>query len=906
MPTFHQLRTYFFESTPASGFMDIADVNGDHLPDIMTGESVSGGGTTMTVMLGTGATGGFQQETNVSVGGSPRAITTGDVNNDGFVDILNTQFGGIEMYLGNGTGTSWTMQYYVPATGIGFLFKTIAKDLNNDGKLDLIISDNRNHSIYIRFGNGDGTFSETQNLTNTGEWIYADDINNDGYTDLVASGDLDHFTYTYFGRPDGTFGPGISYRNVPGWDLQLIDLDHDGYKDLFSASYHVFIHFNDGAGGFGPLIETPLEIPAGTNVASGQGADFDGDGILDVAVLTGSGELHVFKGLSLYSFQDTSPIRMTYSVYSLHVDDLNNDGMPDISFVGYDIRSAYTVINKCGDNRPVAAIAGSFSSFKGYDVSGARINLESVESGVLGASGGTGRNFLFTDLPVNGNYKLTPTHPLFTFEPASVQVNNLTAFTTVEFIAHVKYFKVYGDVIEYVSPYQTPAENVLVRLVGPFSIFAPYTDLRSPQIDETVRTNAQGKYVFKELLPTAANQIYQIQFPADTFWHGITPVKAFSVGASDVYQGFYAGRNQYSVGVHLTMPNGRPRAGATFFLNQIQWFQDRQFTTNADGRGAIDNLPAGRSHSVYNSIPSLRFTPDPATASYLTSNTEIETLVTQKNAGDFDNDAKTDVAVWRPDSGNWFTQRSSDGGLTAAAWGLPGDIPVPADYDGDKKTDIAIFRPSNGTWYLILSTVGGVPSVQFGNPGDIPVPADLDRDGKADYVVFRPSNGTWYSILSSGQQSSPIPWGANGDRPIVGDFDGDTYADLAFFRPSDGTWHIRLYAGGERTVQLGSATDKILTGDFDGDTISDICVWRPETGVWSIIKSSNSELKTVQFGIPGDRPLAGDFDGDGIADLAVYRPSTGTWTGINSSNSSVWSTSFGLADDIPLSSISVR
>ncbi|CAN5267732.1 hypothetical protein BH10ACI1_BH10ACI1_00840 [soil metagenome] len=82
-------------------------------------------------------------------------------------------------------------------------------------------------------------------------------------------------------------------------------------------------------------------------------------------------------------------------------------------------------------------------------------------------------------------------------------------------------------------------------------------------------------------------------------------------------------------------------------------------------------------------------------------------------SGDFDGDARTDLAIFRPSDGNWYFRRSStvtaSGGLGTLGvfqWGLNGDIPQPADYDGDKLTDFAVFRPSNGTWYISNSNNG--------------------------------------------------------------------------------------------------------------------------------------------------------------------------------------------------------
>jgi hypothetical protein len=65
---------------------------------------------------------------------------------------------------------------------------------------------------------------------------------------------------------------------------------------------------------------------------------------------------------------------------------------------------------------------------------------------------------------------------------------------------------------------------------------------------------------------------------------------------------------------------------------------------------------------------------------------------------DYDGDGKADIAVYRRSTGEWFIQRSSDGGLSLVSWGWPGggDIAVPTDYDGDGKADIAVYRGSTG------------------------------------------------------------------------------------------------------------------------------------------------------------------------------------------------------------------
>ncbi len=87
----------------------------------------------------------------------------------------------------------------------------------------------------------------------------------------------------------------------------------------------------------------------------------------------------------------------------------------------------------------------------------------------------------------------------------------------------------------------------------------------------------------------------------------------------------------------------------------------------------------------------------------------------------FDGDGKTDIVVWRPSTGTWYINRSSDGvGYSILTYGTVGDVPLPYDFDGDGKADIAIWRPSTGTWYINRSSDGvGYSIPTYGIPGDV-------------------------------------------------------------------------------------------------------------------------------------------------------------------------------------------
>ncbi|HYY42218.1 MAG TPA: VCBS repeat-containing protein, partial [Pyrinomonadaceae bacterium] len=251
----------------------------------------------------------------------------GDYDNDGFVDLYVTAYGGNTLYRNKGDGTfaDVTKQLGVGASG----WSTSAGwfDYDRDGRLDLFV---------LRYMDWDFERGALYCGTPTVRAYCHPD------TFKPATNILFHQ------KPDGTFADvsaPTKIADVPGKGLGVVfaDFDNDGYTDIFVAndSIRQTLFRNNGDGTFADVaLLSGAGYDENGKTFAGMGvdaADYDNDGQIDLFITTLSNETYpLYRNNGDLTFTYTTQttgvgqITLTYSGWGTHFLDADNDGWRDI------------------------------------------------------------------------------------------------------------------------------------------------------------------------------------------------------------------------------------------------------------------------------------------------------------------------------------------------------------------------------------------------------------------------------------------------------------------------------------------------------------------------------------------------------------------------------------------------
>jgi hypothetical protein len=150
--------------------------------------------------------------------------------------------------------------------------------------------------VSVLLGNGDGTFAPYVSYTATGaDHLTVADIDGDGTVDLVTAGAV------LIGKGDGTFGAADEFPGTGA--IAVADLNGDGHADIVTsaaspstgadthAAVDIFLRQGDGT-----VLRHPGEVVdevgaggIGQSICDMAAADFNGDGVADLATVDDSG-----------------------------------------------------------------------------------------------------------------------------------------------------------------------------------------------------------------------------------------------------------------------------------------------------------------------------------------------------------------------------------------------------------------------------------------------------------------------------------------------------------------------------------------------------------------------------------------------------------------------------------------
>ncbi len=346
------------------------DMNGDYLDDV--------------VRIGSGAVfidyqqadGTFTQGIfDINLQNSPSwSIAAGDIDGNGFNDLLLGDGDAVSFVYANDTGTMYTedaKSEYI------FSQRSTFADIDNDGHLDAFVCHDVDQSHPYR-NDGSGNLVLDQTLIETIDqpgnyaaiWV---DYDNDWDSDLyitkcrggASPGDPTRTNRMYRNNGDGTFsevGEEIGLAdNAQSWATVFEDFDNDGDFDAFTVNHDFQNRFyiNNGDGTFTDIIQSTGINPNSLGAWENTAADFNNDGYIDILAQLND-ELYLNNG-------DLTFTAVQLPLSSGGLGDFNGDGFVDVT------SGSSLWINDGNDNNYIKInTQGIFSNQNGI---GARVEI---------------------------------------------------------------------------------------------------------------------------------------------------------------------------------------------------------------------------------------------------------------------------------------------------------------------------------------------------------------------------------------------------------------------------------------------------------------------------------------------------------------------------------------------------
>jgi 6-phosphogluconolactonase (cycloisomerase 2 family) len=866
-------------TTPYS--VAIGDLDGDGKPDMAVANYSSG---TVSVFRNTSTSGSisFAARVDFATGSYPYSIAIGDLDGDGKPDLAIANYGSSTVSVLRNTSANGTITASSFATKVDFTTGSSPRsvaigDLDGDGKADLVLANLGSYTVSVlRNTSVSGTIA-TSSFANkvdfaTGSgpsFVAIGDLDGDGKSDLAVanvSGNTISVLRNTSTSGSSSFAPKVDFSvgSYPYY-LAIGDLDGDGKPDLVASnnsSSSLSILRNTSVSGSITTSSFAAKADAGTGSGSNAVAigDLDGDGMPDLAVVSGSNLVSVHRnGVPvLPTITGISPTSVCGASATITISGTNLNGVTAVRVGGTAVAS-FTINS---DNQITAVVNGNSGVF-------------SVSTYCTAVSG--------TDTLKFAN--CTPT--ITSFTPAAAAPGASVTLTGSNFNAQAALNVVYFGAAK--ATVTSATANSLMVTVPSGATYAPITVLNTA-------TGLSGASLssFIPVYSPAKTDLSSCDFKDKVDF--TTNDNPYSVAFGDIDGDgkpdmAVANSNSYTVSVYRNISATGSLSSNSFAAKVDLSLSSPAFSVafaDLDGDGKQDlivansyywgssNVSVFRNIATNGSLSTASFAPriDLGLGSYL--------YLYHVAVGDLDGDGKPDLAVpYQSNSGSSlvaiFRNNSSSGvinfvssaSLTLPNYAYPYSVAI-GDLDGDNKSDLVIANQniniSSISLFRNISVSGSLSTSSFATRLDLATGTnpyylamgDLDGDGKQDLAVANRTSNTvslFRNTAISGSLSSSsfaakvdLSTGTSPRSVSIADLNGDGKPDLVVANDAANTISVfrnTAVSGSLSSSSFASKLDfpagtnpySVAVGDLDADGLPELASANYGSNTVSILKN---------------------------------------------------------------------